>query len=79
MKLRKPVKTPLFKQENWGNQYSEGIAWEFLWGKIILEYEFSNSRGFAPSLLYQWGGDALLTKSLSLFGRTLSLIVVPLA
>ena len=69
----------MFDTYRWGNGSASGIVYSFLWGKIEVEYELSEDRSFNPCYLRQWGGDAVYLKSLSMFGRSLSLTIWPLS
>lgn len=69
----------MFEVDTWANGYAQGTIYSFLWGKVEFEYELSEDRRFRPCYLRQWGGDAVYLKSLSMFGRSLSLTIWPLS
>ena len=70
--------TPMFEIDRWGNAFATGYQYKFLWGKVVVEYEFTRSdirRPWLPCLLKQWGGDHLYYTSFSWFRRSISLQV----
>ena len=68
--------TSLFELERWGNAYAIGYQYKFLWGKVVLEYEYTTCairRPWLPCYVQQFGGDHLYYWSFGWFRRSLSL------
>ena len=70
------MKTPMFEMERWGNAYATGYVYNFAWGKVIVEYEYSHAdfkRVWLPCWFKQFGGDHIFQWSFGWFKRSISL------
>jgi hypothetical protein len=63
--------------ETYGNQYMKGYRYSFFSDRIVVQYELSYDRSFSPWVVFQLGGDSLLYKGFSVFGRSLTFELFP--
>lgn len=69
---------PMFEIERWGNAYATGYQYKFLWGYVVLEFEWARAnrkRPWMPFYIEQLGGDHLLLLGVGWFNRSLYLSV----
>lgn len=63
--------------DQYGNSFYRATVYSLFGGRVYLEYERDYANVPQNSFLLQVGGDHLLYKSLTLFGRSLSFGIYP--
>jgi len=67
------------KTEKWHNQYASGTRWELFNSNWNIELERIKKSRINFCLLFQFGGEFVFYKSITLFGYSLSVELVPLS
>lgn len=69
---------PMFEICRWGNAYASGYEYRFLWGYLIVEYEYTRGttkRPWLPHYIKQFGGDCLFLWGFGCFRRSVYITI----